>query len=102
MKVKRITSGIFCLTLLILGACQNQKKPMGKELITTKDEHFTQLFQRDSDGLTGADGSISVLMPDGSSVFMMGDSFLGEVKNGQRDSTTKMIHNTFEIGRAHV
>ena len=95
--MRRITNLFACLALIGSMACQTQKKPQNKELITTKDEHFTQLFQRDSGGLTGADGSISVPMPDGSSVFMMGDSFLGEVKNGQRDSTTKMINNTFVV-----
>jgi len=95
--MKRIINLFACLALIGSLACQNQKKPQNSELITTKDEHFTQLFQRDSGGLTGADGTISIPMPDGSSVFMMGDSFLGEVKNGKRDSTTKMINNTFVI-----
>lgn len=95
--MRQITNMFAGLALIGVMACQNQKKPQNKELITTRDEHFTKLFQRDSGGLTGADGTISVPMPDGSSVFMMGDSFLGEVKNGQRDSTTKMINNTFVI-----
>lgn len=95
--MKRILQIAACVVLMLSMACQTQKKPQVKELVTTKDEHFTRLFQRDSLGLTGADGTISVPMPDGSSVFMMGDSFLGEVHNGQRDSATRMINNTFVI-----
>lgn len=89
---------LFTLIILIaFGACQNQPKKEHKKLETFKDEKFTKLFQRDSGGLTGADGAISVPMPDGSSVFMMGDSFLGKVINNQRDSSTTMINNTFVI-----
>lgn len=95
--MKRIIQFSACLAFMGTMAFHNPKRPQTKELVTTKDEHFTRLFQRDSGGLTGADGTISVSMPDGSSVFMMGDSFLGEVKNGRRDSTTKMINNTFVI-----
>jgi len=83
--------------LLTSFSCQNQKKDEKKKLTVTKDEKFTRFFQRDSAGLTGADGTISVPMPDGSSVFMMGDSFLGEVINNKRDSTTRMVNNTFVI-----
>jgi len=91
----KITNILACVVLLGSVACQN--KPAKKELKVTVDEKFARLIYKDSNGLTGADGSMSVPMPDGSSVFMMGDSFLGEVVDGRRDSTTKMINNVFVL-----
>ena len=61
------------------------------------DKQFTELFAIDSNGVTGADGCISFPLSDGSSVFMMGDSFLDPVVDGERDSTAVMINNTFII-----
>jgi hypothetical protein len=43
------------------------------------DQEFTGLFARDCCGLTGADGVYSVLLPDGRTVWMFGDTFLGTV-----------------------
>ena len=48
----------------------------GKEKV---DKEFTKLFARDCCGVTGADGIYSVLLPDGRSVWIFGDSFLGTV-----------------------
>ena len=96
-KIKNI---ILVALIIISGACQNKsrdKSETKKEMKVTVDKHFNRLFHRSSGGTTGADGTISVPLPDGSSVFMMGDSFLGEVKNNKRDSTTKMINNTFIV-----
>lgn len=90
------------IVIVVIGgisSCHQSKHP-GKEMhssVVTVDEKFNRLFHRDAGGTTGADGTISVLMPDGSSIFMMGDSFLGNVKDLRRDSTTKMINNTFII-----
>ncbi|SHJ88368.1 protein of unknown function [Tangfeifania diversioriginum] len=97
--MKKIKNIILIALIIISSACQNKKqeKTETKELKVTVDEQFNKLFHRDSEGATGADGSISVPLQDGSSVFMMGDSFLDEVKNNQRDSTTKMINNTFIV-----
>ena len=97
--MKKIKNIILITLILAAGACHNQtrNKTETKELKVTVDEQFNKLFHRNSGGTTGADGTISVPLPDGSSVFMMGDSFLGEVKNNQRDTATKMINNTFIV-----
>ncbi len=93
--MKNIINLIAITILLGSVACQN--KVAKKELKVTVDKDFPQLIYKDSNGLNAADGSISVLMPDSSSVFMMGDSFLGEVHEGKLDSTTKMINNVFVV-----
>lgn len=41
------------------------------------DTLFTSYFQRYDSGVNAADGSISLLLPDGRSLWMMGDSFVG-------------------------
>lgn len=43
------------------------------------DKKFIKMFARDCCGVTGADGDYSVLLPDGRSVWIFGDSFLGTV-----------------------
>lgn len=81
--------------LLGLNSCYNKDQGSSKSLKVYRDTVFTSLFHKDRDGVTGADGNISVAFPDGSSLFMMGDSFLGKVVDNQRDPKTKMINNTF-------
>ncbi|RIA08608.1 uncharacterized protein DUF4185 [Flavobacteriaceae bacterium MAR_2010_72] len=98
---------IFCSTLLLLlfflTSCNKNKK---KVEITDDEEvaqrevtmsNFNKLVIVDSLGVTGADGIISFPLSDGSSVFMMGDSFLAKVENGKRDPDAKMINNTFVV-----
>ncbi len=46
---------------------------------STLDEKFTRFFARDCCGVTGADGIYSVLLPDGRTVWIFGDTFLGTV-----------------------
>lgn len=95
LKMNTIKKIIILFSVYSVYSCQNSNEP--KELNVTADKHFNNLFHIDSGGVTGADGTISVPMPDGSSVFMMGDSFLGEVKNNRRDSAATMINNTFIV-----
>lgn len=58
------------------------------------DKEFTRLYCPDSDGVVSADGTISILLEDGSSLFMTGDCFIGDVVNGQRNPDDVMINNT--------
>lgn len=49
-------------------------------------------------GITGGDGTISIDLKDGRSVFMWGDSFFGDVVNDTRAKDTKFVMgNTFTI-----
>ena len=43
------------------------------------DPRFNRQFTRLGDGWTGADGTYSVALPDGRTVWMFGDTFLGRV-----------------------
>ncbi len=61
------------------------------------DLNFNELFSPDSGGITGADGLFSIPLPDGRSVFLTGDCFLGKVEGGQRDAGTKMLNNSMIV-----
>ena len=67
--------------LVVFYACNNTNKNAltTEELNFTIDEEFTHLFARNCCGVTGADGVYSVLLPDGRSIWLMGDSFRGTV-----------------------
>lgn len=63
------------------------------------DSQFNKLFTRSSKGLTGADGTYSVYLPDGRTVWIFGDTFLGTVN---ADSTRKKmspmyVRNAFAV-----
>lgn len=63
------------------------------------DQKFTKMFARDCCGVTGADGEYSVLLPDGRTVWIFGDSFLGTV-NLDRSRTKRtpwFIRNSMAV-----
>lgn len=61
----------------------------------TIDEEFTRTYMPDQGGVTQADGSISFVLEDGSSIFMTGDCFTGDIVDGRRDLNDPMINNAF-------
>ncbi|NQV78580.1 MAG: DUF5005 domain-containing protein [Lutibacter sp.] len=90
-------------TILLCGLFFSCKDALHKPEALTKvtirevelDTIFGKLLIVDQGGVTGADGVISFSLPEGKSVFMMGDSFLSEVINGKRNPKSQMINNTF-------
>ncbi|HPS51075.1 MAG TPA: hypothetical protein PK892_10265, partial [Bacteroidales bacterium] len=71
------------LAMLLLLVClmPNPGKPQEpsnstKVPDTPFDRKFMKMFARDCCGVTGADGEYSVLLPDGRTVWIFGDSFL--------------------------
>lgn len=63
------------------------------------DSTFNQLFTRSGGGFTGGDGTYSVLLPDGRTVWIFGDTFLGTVKeDSTRDKMEPIyIRNSFVV-----
>ena len=49
------------------------------------DSVIAKVIIPDKDGITAGDGMYSIALPDGSSLFLMGDSFVGEVKDGNNN-----------------
>jgi len=84
------------LSIFLLVSCS--QAPVEKLLAYVgPDHHFNALFSPDSGGITGADGLFSVRLPDGRSVFLTGDCFLGEVVEKRRDPCTKMLNNSMVV-----
>lgn len=88
----KITNFLVLTTLLAAGSCgsNNPKEAPAVRM----DTHFTTLYMPDSGGVTGADGTISIVLDDGSSLFMTGDCYLGEVVGGKRDPNVELINNS--------
>ena len=61
------------------------------------DNEFRSVFYSDSGGISGADGLFSFPLPDGSSIFLLGDCFIGEVRSVVRDTSTPMLRNAFNL-----
>lgn len=59
------------------------------------DSVIAKVIIPDKDGITAGDGMYSIALPDGSSLFLMGDSFVGEVKDGKRSTSDRMYRNTY-------
>jgi hypothetical protein len=68
----------------------------------TLDKKFMKMFARDCCGVTGADGEYSVLLPDGRTVWIFGDSFLGTVNpdRSRAKRTPWFIRNSMAVQEA--
>lgn len=51
----------------------------------------------DQGSVTAGDGMYSILLPDGRSIFLMGDSYVGTVTDGQRPTSDRMYRNTYFV-----
>ncbi|QNL41058.1 DUF5005 domain-containing protein [Bacteroides sp. OF02-3LB] len=61
------------------------------------DRTMSRIIIPDQGSVTGGDGMYSILLPDGRSLFMMGDSYIGTVTNGQRSGSDHMYRNTYIV-----
>ncbi len=65
------------------------------------DAEFNRLLTEGPDGWTGADGAVSIQLPDDRSLWLFGDSFLGRIEpDGTRTRDTPFIRNSALI-QAH-
>jgi len=68
--------------------------------LAAPDIRFNRLFTRFEGGWTGADGTYSVGLPDGRTVWIFGDTFLGRVNpDRSRPLDTPFIRNSMVIQR---
>ena len=58
---------------------QESTSTLPSDEVSVPEAYFTSLFIRDCCGFTGGDGTYSVLLPDGRTVWIFGDTFLGTV-----------------------
>ena len=59
------------------------------------DKVFARMLIPDRGSVTGGDGMYSIPLPDGRSIFLMGDSYTGTVTNGQRSTSEHMFRNSY-------
>jgi len=90
------------LIILLTSNCAIGQKPVASNTevgTATIDKKFNKLFARDCCGVTGADGDYSVLLPDGRTVWIFGDSFLGTVKpdRSREKRTPWFIRNSMAV-----
>lgn len=77
----------------------------GKELSKTTisgnidgiDHYIAGKIIPDRGSVTAGDGMYSIALPDGRSIFLMGDSFVCPVTNGSRPVTAHMYRNTYIV-----
>jgi len=91
MNIKTSVKFLIILSVVFYASCQR-----GEETIQP-DKEFSSLFYADSGGILCADGIFSVPLPDGSSVFFVGDCFVGKLMNGGIDPKTPMLRNAFNL-----
>ncbi len=65
---------LILLILIVAISCNTEKVKK-----TKIDREFTARFKLSANGLTGADGTYSILLPDSSTIWVFGDTFLGTV-----------------------
>ncbi len=98
------SSNILIILALLSASCKspgpgNTGKKEAVIATVTVDTLFNKLFIRKCCGFTGGDGTYSVLLPDGRSVWIFGDTFLGTVnQDNTRERISPMyIRNSFVI-----
>lgn len=93
--MRRLNWIVLILGIFIFGSLNAQET--GKNV--RRDTAFNEFFSRDCCGMTGADGTYSVLLPDGRTVWIFGDTFLGTVnKDNTREKRSPVfIRNSFGI-----
>ncbi len=84
---------IFVSATSFLSGCNFEK------IKVDEDAHFNTLFTRSGGGFTGADGTYSVYLPDGRTVWIFGDTFLGTVNadSTRRKMNPMYIRNAFVV-----
>ena len=93
MKIRFFFIFIIAISAYSCNHKQNSSALNQEEDVSSDPEtHFNNLFIRNCCGLTGGDGTYSVLLPDGRTVWIFGDTFLGTVNP---DMTRKRLSPMF-------
>jgi hypothetical protein len=90
---------VFVLLLLCQGCIKGEyTSPSERAVAVYPDPDFNALFTRYEGGWTGGDGTYSVSLPDGRTVWIFGDSFVSPVdRDRTRSRDSKLIRNSLVI-----
>ncbi len=89
-----IKSIVFTLLIIVVGClkCNGQQSNIGKPKGVIPDTVMGRLLFPEGDtGLTAGDGAISIPVGQHQSVWLWGDSYVGKITCGKRDSTARMV-----------
>jgi hypothetical protein len=89
------------VAIFFIAACTTKKEvsPAYSNRQITPDSIFTAKFFPKGDGFTGSDGTYSVQLPDGRTLWIFGDTFIGNVTPDNRRIKTNpsYIRNSFVL-----
>lgn len=89
---------ILIASLLSAPSCGEKGGSNAEETDEVKlDPEIAKKIIQDDAGVTAGDGMYSIALPDGRSIFLMGDSYTGKVTNGQRSTSDHMFRNTYHV-----
>ena len=84
-------AAVIAVSAMAFSSCSSRESQPREVRI---DQEFADMYMKESGGVTGADGTISILLDDGSSLFMTGDCFAGTVEDGKISYDTPMLRNS--------
>ena len=95
IKLLLLTSTIFLTALPAFSQCTLPASPSP----ATEDTTFDTFFQQNGPGWTGGDGTYSLLLPDGTDLWMWSDSYIGTVNPTTRLRSNDLFsaHNSLTI-----
>jgi hypothetical protein len=71
-------------------------------IVAQKDSVYTQFFRLNGPGWTGADGTLSIPFPDGRTLWLFGDTFLGTVEPDLSRRNFTFVNNTALVQSGQV
>jgi hypothetical protein len=89
---------LLAVALFLAGCTGLGPRAEATAVSTAPDPYFNRLFTRTGGGWTGGDGTLSVALLDGRTLWLFGDSFLGTVNSdGTRPEDTPLVRNCIVI-----
>lgn len=90
--------GLMVFLVLCSYSCEEgERVERGQVYVPSLDNVIASEIIHDDCGVTAGDGMYSILLPDGRSIFLMGDSYTGKVTNNARSTPDHMFRNTYHI-----
>ena len=90
---------LFLLVFVVFIHCRGQgPQPDTTPRVAIPAPFFNDLFSPKSGGWTGGDGTLSIYLNDGRTIWLFGDTLLGQIRtDGTRPKDTPMIRNSLVI-----
>lgn len=85
------------VTLSLMKGEEEVSSQTAQAKIDGLDKVMAGVIIPDRGSVTAGDGMYSIPLPDGRSVFLMGDSYVGAVSGGQRPTSDRMYRNTYIV-----